>query len=162
RAGERVCVDGVVVEGRSEIDQSLVTGETVPIAAAAGTAVYAGTLNLCGALRVRVTAAAQGTLLDEISRLVDNAVQARSRSVRLAERAARFYAPAVHATALTTLVGWLAFGAPWHDAIVTAVAVLIITCPCALGLAVPAVQVVAAGALFRSGLLVNAGDAIER
>jgi len=162
RAGERVCVDGVVVEGRSEIDQSLVTGETVPIAAAAGTAVYAGTLNLCGALRVRVTAAAQGTLLDEISRLVDNAVQARSRYVRLAERAARFYAPAVHATALTTLVGWLAFGAPWHDAIVTAVAVLIITCPCALGLAVPAVQVVAAGALFRSGLLVNAGDAIER
>src|SRR5262249_37233155 len=97
RAGERVCVDGVVVEGRSEIDQSLVTGETVPIAAAAGTAVYAGTLNLCGALRVRVTAAAQGTLLDEISRLVDNAVQARSRYVRLAERAARFYAPAVHA-----------------------------------------------------------------
>jgi Cu2+-exporting ATPase len=82
--------------------------------------------------------------------------------VRLAERAARLYAPLVHTTALATLLGWVAFGASWHDAIVTAIAVLIITCPCALGLAIPAVQVVAAGALFRSGVLLNAGDAIER
>src|SRR5262249_56892204 len=110
--------------------------------------------------RIRVAAAAKGTLLDEVTRLLDSAVQARSHYVRLAERAARLYAPLVHATALTTLVGWLAFGATWHDAIVTAIAVLIITCPCALGLAIPAVQVVAAGALFRSGVLLNAGDAL--
>jgi Cu2+-exporting ATPase len=162
RPGERITVDGVVTEGRSEIDQSLVTGETAPVAAAPGIAVYAGTVNLSGTLRVRVAAAAKGTLLDEVTRLLDNAVQARSRYVRLAERAARLYAPLVHTTAFATLLGWVAFGATWHDAIITAIAVLIITCPCALGLAIPAVQVVAAGALFRSGVLLNSGDAIER
>ncbi len=162
RPGERISVDGVVIEGHSDIDQSLVTGETAPVPAKKGTAVYAGTMNLSGTLRVRVAAAAKGTLLDEVTRLLDNAVQSRSRYVRLAERAARLYAPLVHTAALATMLGWVAFGASWHDAIITAIAVLIITCPCALGLAIPAVQVVAAGALFRSGLLLNAGDAIER
>jgi P-type Cu2+ transporter len=162
RPGERISVDGVVVDGRSEIDQSLITGETAPAPAAKGANVYAGTMNLSGTLRIRVAAAAKGTLLDEVTRLLDSAVQARSHYVHLAERAARLYAPLVHATALTTLIGWLAFGATWHDAIVTAIAVLIITCPCALGLAIPAVQVVASGALFRAGVLLNTGDAIER
>src|SRR6266540_3219097 len=162
RPGERSAVDGSVIEGQSKIDQSLITGETLPVKAGPGTAVYAGTLNLSGALRVRVSAASEGTLLAEISRLLDNAVQARSRYAQLADRAARLYAPVVHAAAVLTMLGWVAFGASWHDAIVTAIAVLIITCPCALGLAIPAVQVVAAGALFRSGLLLNAGDAIER
>src|SRR5207247_5580489 len=82
--------------------------------------------------------------------------------VQLADRASRLYAPVVHVTALLTMLGWVAFGAGWHDAIVTAIAVLIITCPCALGLAIPAVQTVVAGALFRSGVLINSGDAIER
>ena len=162
RPGERCAVDGSVVEGRSKIDQSLITGETPPVKAAPGTAVYAGTLNLTGALRVRVAAASEGTLLAEVGRLLDNAVQARSRYVQLADRASRLYAPVVHAAALVTMLGWVAFGASWHDAIVTAIAVLIITCPCALGLAIPAVQTVASGAMFRSGVLLNSGDAIER
>jgi Cu2+-exporting ATPase len=162
RPGERIAVDGVVVEGRSEIDQSLVTGETLHSPANKGTNVYAGTLNVGGTLRVRVAAAAKGTLLDEVARLLDNAVDARSRHMRLADRAAKLYAPVVHLTALATMLGWLALGASWHDAIVTAIAVLIITCPCALGLAIPAVQVVSSGALFRAGILLNAGDAIER
>jgi Cu2+-exporting ATPase len=162
RPGERITVDGVITEGRSEIDQSLVTGETTPMGASSGTRVYAGTVNLSGTLRVRVAAAATGTLLDEVTRLLDNAVKARSRYVRLAERAARLYAPLVHTTALATMLGWVALGATWHDAIITAIAVLIITCPCALGLAIPAVQVVASGALFRAGVLLNTGDAIER
>jgi Cu2+-exporting ATPase len=162
RPGERISVDGVVIDGRSEIDQSLITGETAPAAAARGANVYAGTMNLSGTLRLRVAAAAAGTLLDEVTRLLDSAVQARSRYVRLAERAARLYAPLVHTAALATMLGWVAFGATWHDAIITAIAVLIITCPCALGLAIPAVQVVASGALFRAGVLLNAGDAIER
>ena len=98
-----------------------------------------------GALRVRVAAASEGTLLAEISRLLENAVQARSRYVQLADRASRLYAPVVHATALLTMLGWVAFGATWHDAIVTAISVLIITCPCALGLAIPAVQTVVVG-----------------
>ena len=87
---------------------------------------------------------------------------AKSRYLRLADRAARFYAPVVHTTAALTAVGWLIAGASLHDAIVTAIAVLIITCPCALALAIPAVQVVATGALFRSGIILNSGDAIER
>jgi P-type Cu2+ transporter len=162
RPGERSAVDGSVIEGQSRIDQSLITGETRPVKAGPGTAVYAGTLNLTGALRVRVAAASEGTLLAEVSRLLDNAVQARSRYVRLADRASRLYAPIVHAAALLTMLGWLISGAGWHDAIVTAIAVLIITCPCALGLAIPAVQTVVSGALFRAGVLLNSGDAIER
>ncbi|MHC2465196.1 heavy metal translocating P-type ATPase [Bradyrhizobium embrapense] len=162
RPGERCAVDGNVIEGRSEVDQSLITGETLPAMATPGSAVFAGTLIRSGTLRVRATAASGGTLLDEISRLLDRALQARSRYLRLAERASRLYAPVVHATALLTMLGWLAYGASFHDSIVTAIAVLIITCPCALGLAIPAVQTVASGTLFSSGVLLNAGDAIER
>jgi Cu2+-exporting ATPase len=162
RPGERSAVDGNVISGRSEIDQSLITGETLPVIAMPGTAVYAGTLVRSGTLRVRVAAASEATLLAEISRLLDNALQARSRYLRLAERAARMYAPVVHATALLTMLGWLIAGATFHDSIVTAIAVLIITCPCALGLAIPAVQTIASGALFSSGVLLNSGDAIER
>jgi len=162
RPGERSAVDGAVIEGQSRIDQSLITGETLPAKAGPGTAVYAGTLNLSGALRVRVSAAAEGTLLAEIARLLENAVQARSLYLRLADRASRLYAPVVHATAFLTMIGWVAFGASWHDAIVTAIAVLIITCPCALGLAIPAVQTIVSCALFRSGVLLNSGDAVER
>ncbi|MGJ4951639.1 cation-translocating P-type ATPase [Bradyrhizobium sp. HKCCYLS20291] len=162
RPGERCAVDGVVVEGRSEIDQSLITGETLYVPAEQGTAVYAGSLNISGTLRVRVSAAAEGTLLAEITRLLDTALQARSRYMRLADRASRLYAPVVHATAALTVLGWVLAGASWHDAIVTGIAVLIITCPCALGLAIPTVQTVASGAMFKSGVLLNAGDAIER
>jgi Cu2+-exporting ATPase len=162
RPGERSAVDGSVIDGQSKIDQSLITGETQPVSAGLGTSVYAGTLNLSGALRVRVTGASEGTLLAEISRLLENAVQGRSRYVQLADRASRLYAPVVHATALLTMLGWVAFGSTWHEAIVIAIAVLIITCPCALGLAIPAVQTVTSGAMFRAGVLLNAGDAIER
>src|SRR6478752_1395915 len=162
RPGERCAVDGTVIEGRSEIDQSLVTGETLYATAEHGTAVYAGSLNVSGTLRVRVSAASEATLLAEITRLLDNAFQARSRYVRLADRASRLYAPVVHATALLTMIGWVLAGASWHDAVITAIAVLIITCPCALGLAIPTVQTVAAGAMFKAGILLNSGDSIER
>jgi Cu2+-exporting ATPase len=162
RPGERCAVDGTVIEGRSEIDQSLITGETLYASAEQGTAVYAGSLNISGTLRVRVSAASEGTLLAEITRLLDNALQARSRYVQLADRASRLYAPVVHATALLTMIGWVLAGATWHDAVITAIAVLIITCPCALGLAIPTVQTVASGAMFRAGVLLNSGDSIER
>jgi len=162
RPGERVPADGVMLTGDSEIDESLVTGETGLRTVAPGAVIYAGSTNFSGALTMRVTAAGPGTLIDEVERLLDKAVAARSRYRRLADRAARFYAPLVHATAALTAVGWLIAGASLHDAIVTAIAVLIITCPCALALAIPAVQVVASGALFRRGIILNAGDAIER
>src|SRR5579863_4212858 len=162
RPGELIPVDGVVLTGSSAIDDSLVTGETVARAVAPGAAVYAGSINGAGALTVKVVAAGTGTLVDEIERLLDKATAAKSRSVRLADRAARLYAPVVHAAAALTCIGWLIAGASPHDAIVTAIAVLIITCPCAIALAIPAVQVVAAGQLFRSGVILNGGDAIER
>lgn len=162
RPGERCAVDGTVIEGRSEIDQSLITGETLYVTAEQGTPVYAGSMNISGTLRVRVSAASEATLLAEITRLLDNALQARSRYMRLADRASRLYAPVVHATALITILGWVIAGASWHDAIVIGVAVLIITCPCALGLAIPTVQTVASGAMFKAGVLLNSGDAIER
>jgi Cu2+-exporting ATPase len=162
RPGERIPADGTIIGGTSEIDESLVTGETLYRAVAAGTLIYAGSINVSGALTMRVTAAGTGTLVEEVERLLEKATHARSQTVRLADRTARLYAPLVHATAALTAVGWLVAGASVHDSIVIAVAVLIITCPCAIALAIPAVQVVAAGALFRGGVILNGGDAIER
>lgn len=162
RPGERSAVDGTVIEGRSQLDQSLITGETLHVTAEHGSAVYAGSLNISGTLRIRVSAASESTLLAEITRMLDNALQTRSRYVRLADRASRLYAPVVHAAALLTIFGWVLAGASWHDAIVTGIAVLIITCPCALGLAIPTVQTVASGAMFKAGVMLNSGDAIER
>jgi Cu2+-exporting ATPase len=160
--GERVCVDGIVTDGCSEVDQSLVTGETTASEVKPGARVYAGTLNISGALRIHVQAAGKDTLLDEIDRLMNQAVESRSRYVSLSDRAARLYAPVVHATALLTLVGWIALGLGWQPALIIAITVLIITCPCALGLAIPAVQVVAASALFRRKVMLKQGDALER
>ncbi len=162
RPGERIGVDGAVEDGRSEIDQSLVTGETAPVEVSAGSPVYAGTVNLTGALRIRVRSAASGTFLDEVNGLLERAIEQRSSYVRLADRAAKLYVPFVHAAALLTFVAWLAVGAGWQQALLVAITVLIITCPCALGLAVPAVQAVAAGALFRRGLILHSGEALER
>ena len=161
RPGERVPADGVVLGGGSEIDDSLITGETARRKVAAGATIYAGSMNYFGTLTLKVTAVGGTALIDAIERLLEKAAAAKSRAMRLADRAARVYAPLVHATAALTLVGWLLAGASVHDAIVTAIAVLIITCPCALALAIPAVQVVASGALFRSGVILNSGDAIE-
>ncbi|HLH96409.1 MAG TPA: heavy metal translocating P-type ATPase [Xanthobacteraceae bacterium] len=162
RPGDRIPADGSVISGTSEIDESLVTGETARRRVGAGTAVYAGAMNFSGALTLRVIAADGGTLIDEVERLLQKAIEQKSQTVRLADRVSRYYAPFVHATAALTAIGWLLAGASVHDALVTAITVLIITCPCALALAIPTVQVVASGALFRSGLILNAGDAIER
>lgn len=162
RPGERVPVDGIVVSGIAGVDESLVTGETLPRSLAAGAAIHAGSLVHDGTLHIRTTAAGTGTFIEEVERLLENAATAKSGYVRLADRAARLYAPVVHATAALSLAGWLIAGASLHQAVLIAVAVLIITCPCALALAVPAVQVVAAGTLMRRGVLLNSGDALER
>ncbi|WP_103096863.1 heavy metal translocating P-type ATPase [Novosphingobium guangzhouense] len=161
-AGESLAADGEVVDGRTTIDTSMLTGESDPRPAAAGDLVHAGTINLGNPVRVRVTAAAQDTAIADIARLMDEAGQSRSRYVRVADRAARLYAPAVHTLAFLSFCGWMLAGAGVYKALTIATAVLIITCPCALGLAVPAAQVVAAGALMRRGLLIKDGSALER
>ncbi|MGF1476013.1 MAG: heavy metal translocating P-type ATPase [Geminicoccaceae bacterium] len=161
--GDRLPVDGVVLQGRSEIDRSLVTGESTPEPVGPGTIVHAGTNNLTGAVDVRIQATGEGTLLADIVRLVEAAERSKNAYVRLADRAAQIYAPTVHILALATFIGWLVTtGGDWRVSLFTAVAVLIITCPCALGLAVPAVQTVAAGRLLRRGIMMKDGTALER
>jgi Cu2+-exporting ATPase len=161
--GSRMPVDGSVLEGMSDLDVSLVNGESAPRAVAAGSSVFAGTLNLTGPLRVLVNKAGEATLLAEIVRLIEASEDRRCRHVRIADRVARYYAPVVHTMALTAFLGWTLIGAmAWQDAMMIAISVLIITCPCALALAVPVVQVVASQRLMRSGILLKNGEALER
>jgi P-type Cu2+ transporter len=162
-AGDRIPTDGTIAAGRSELDNSLLTGESMPVSAVPGDKVYAGSLNLVAPLEIRVTAAGDDTFLAGIARLMAAAEQGRARYVRLADRVARLYAPLVHVLAVGTFMGWLFFsGVGAVGALMTAVTVLIITCPCALALAVPVVQVVATGLLLRRGVLVKSADALER
>lgn len=161
--GDRVPVDGTVAAGQSSVDTSLVTGESAPRQVTTGDELFAGTVNQDGSLDITVTATGGDTLLAGIVRLMEAAEQSKARYTRLADRAARIYAPAVHLFALVAFLGWMTIGdLAWQPALLIAVSVLIITCPCALGLAVPAVQVVAAGRLMRQGIIVKSGDALER
>lgn len=162
RPGDRAPVDGVVLDGASLVDESLVTGETMPRAIVAGDMLYAGALCLDGAMTVTCSAASGDTLMDEIDRLISRACESKSRYTLLADRVARHYAPVVHVSAALTFLVWMLLGWTAHDSLVTAITVLIITCPCALGLAAPVVQVIAAGSLFRAGVLLNRADALER
>ncbi|MFC4254376.1 cadmium-translocating P-type ATPase [Altererythrobacter xixiisoli] len=161
-AGERLAADGEIITGNSRFDQSLLTGESAPVLAGRGDPVLAGTLNLDAPVDVRVSHAGRDTTLAEIARLMEASMQNRSRYVRIADRAASYYAPAVHALAAMAVIGWLIAGAGIYQALVIGVAVLIITCPCALGLAVPVAQVVASGSLMRAGIMVKDGSALER
>ncbi len=161
-AGEKVPVDCHVLDGTSALDAALVTGETLPVEAVSGTSLYSGMINLSGALTVEADAARDDSLLAEIAHMVEAGEQSRSRYVKLADKAARLYVPIVHTLAALTFIGWMMVGGDLRTSIINAIAVLIITCPCALALAVPAVQVVASGRLFRSGVLVKSGDALER
>ncbi len=161
-AGDRISADGKIVDGRTEIDEQLITGETVPRTAGAGDTVYAGTVALNAPIEIEATAADDDTLIAEIARLMETAEQNKGRYVRLADRAAALYAPVVHTLGLLTFLGWMALGAGWEQALMTAISVLIITCPCALALAVPAVQVAATSRLFRNGVIMTKADGLER
>ncbi|HTO28885.1 MAG TPA: heavy metal translocating P-type ATPase, partial [Devosia sp.] len=165
-AGEKVAADGIVFSGQSDIDTQLVTGETLPRPAGPGDKLYAGMINQSAPLCLDVSAAADESLLSEIVGLMEKAEQTQSPYVRFADRVARLYAPVVHGLALATFLGWLVYGyavgAPvWEDALLKAMAVLIITCPCAMGLAVPVVHVLASSRLFREGILLKSGKGLE-
>lgn len=161
-AGERIPVDSTVAAGASDLDCSLVTGEGAPQPVAAGAEVRAGTLNLTGPLTLVALRAAADSFLAEMTRMMEAAEGGRARYRRIAERVSSLYAPVVHLTAFLTFLGWVAADGDWRKAMTIAIAVLIITCPCALGLAVPIVQVVAARRLFEGGIMVKDGGAMER
>jgi P-type Cu2+ transporter len=163
RPGGRIPADGVVTAGTSEIDRSLLTGESLPAFAGAGSVLSAGEVNLTGPLTLRVTAAGRDSSLHRMADLVAVAENARTRYTSLADRAARAYSPLVHLLALGAFLAWMQVsGGDLRLAVNIAAAVLIITCPCALGLAVPAVVTAASGRLFRAGLLIKDGTALER
>ncbi|MGI3169333.1 heavy metal translocating P-type ATPase [Pseudooceanicola sp. C21-150M6] len=162
RPGARMPVDGQITEGRSELDRSLLTGETLPVQATPGTAVSAGEVNLTGPLTVRATAVGQETSLHRMADLVAIAESGRSRYTSLADKAAKLYAPGVHILSALAFLGWLIWAGDLRVALNIAAAVLIITCPCALGLAVPAVTTAASGRLFKRGMLVKHETALER
>ncbi|MCX7585295.1 heavy metal translocating P-type ATPase [Phenylobacterium sp. 58.2.17] len=162
RPGERIPVDAVIAAGVSELDKSMLTGETLPVRVVPGEACQAGALNLGGVLRLRAVARSEDSAVAAIARLVEAGAQSRSKYVQLADKAAALYVPIIHTAAALTFVGVWALGMGPREALLRAVAVLIITCPCALGLAVPAVQVTASARLFRRGVLVKSGAALER
>ena len=161
-AGQRIPVDGIILTGRSEIDTHIATGETVPSLSGPEDMIYAGMINLTAPLTMKVVSAHSDSFLSEITKLVEIGEQGKSNFVKIADRAARAYVPVVHSLAALTFIGWLFVGAELRPAALNAIAVLIITCPCALGLAVPAVQIVASGRLFKHGILIKSGDALER
>ncbi len=161
-AGERLAVDAEVISGASDVDLRMVTGEVEPSAAYSGQLLHAGAVNLSAPLRVRAAAPASQSLTAEIGRLLEAGEQKKSSFRRIADRAAEAYVPQVHIAAGLTFVTWLVLGASLSQAAFIAITVLIITCPCAIALAAPMVQVAAAGRLFRHGAYLSSGDALER
>lgn len=162
KAGERVPVDSTVLGEGAVFDYAHVTGESVPHAIAAGETVVAGASNLGGVVQLRAEKASTDSYLARMAAMMDAAEHARTRPRRIADRAAQYYAPVVHTLAAATFIGWGVTSGDWHAAVLNAVAVLIITCPCALALAVPIVHVAAAGRLFEQGILMKDGAALER
>ncbi len=160
--GERIPADAEILTGRTTVDESMLTGESVPVARAIGEPILAGTLNYDGAITARVTALASETTLAQIANLVDQAQSSRAPMERLADRASAIFVPIVLGLALLTCAGWLLFDHSVAHAIASTVAVLVIACPCAMGLAVPAALTVAIGRGAQFGVLIKGGEALER
>ena len=164
RPGERLPVDGVVIEGMSSIDESMLTGESVPVDKDVGSAVYGGTINAVGSFKYRVNGIGRDTMLSKIVRMVEEAQASKAPVQRLADQVSAYFVPSVIGVAILTFGFWLVFGPEpsYLHAILTAVAVLIIACPCALGLATPAAIMVGTGKGAEFGVLIRSAETLER
>ncbi|MBB5372998.1 heavy metal translocating P-type ATPase [Acidocella aromatica] len=162
RPGERVPVDGIVTEGTGSLDESPVTGEALPVTRGPGAKLLAGTLNLNAVLRLRVTSAAGESFLDRMARMIEDAQATKPRVQKLADQVAAVFVPVVVGLALLTLLAWLAHGEAYPQAIINAVSVLVIACPCAMGLATPAAILAGTGAAAKQGILFRTADALEQ
>ena len=160
--GERLPVDVDLVSDTADVNTSLVTGESLPETVGTGARLYAGTINLDAPVEVRVAATSDDSLIAEISKLLDVGEQKRSTYRQIADKAAQLYVPTVHTLAAAAFIGWMLATGDIRLSLFTAISVLIITCPCALALAAPVVQIVAAGRLFDRGAFLKSGDALER
>jgi len=161
-AGERIPVDVRIVSGATDLDRALVTGESSPVSVRTGCEIEAGALNLTGPIDAVVLRPVSESFLAQMMGMLATAEEGRGRYVRIADRAARLYAPLIHLLALATFIGWMAVTGDWQQAAFIAISVLIVTCPCALALAVPVAHVVAAGRLMAEGILMKDGSALER
>ena len=165
RPGEKVPVDGVVEDGSSSVDESMLTGESMPVEKTAGDVVIGATLNRTGSLVIRTRAVGQDTTLAQIVRLVEDAQGSKAPMQRLADQVSSWFIPVVLALAALTFAGWAAFGPDdgrWTLAIGTTIAVIIIACPCALGLATPTAIMVGTGKAAELGILIGSGEALEQ
>jgi P-type Cu+ transporter len=162
KPGGRIPADGLVAEGQSAVDESMLTGEPIPVLRSSGDRVSAGTVNGTGLLRVRVTAAGQGTLLAQIARMMREAQSTRAPLQKLADRISAVFVPVVVAVSILTFALWLLLTGDLSRALTASVAVLIIACPCAMGLAVPAAVMVSTGRAASLGILIKGGEALER
>jgi Cu+-exporting ATPase len=164
RPGEKTPVDGVVIDGRSTLDESMVTGESMPVTRTIGDAVIAGTLNQSGALVIEAKRVGRDTMLSQIVQLVADAQRSRAPIQRLADKVSGWFVPAVIAVALLAFIGWWAFGPEpsFTYGLIAAVSVLIIACPCALGLATPMSIMAGVGRAARQGVLIRNAEALER
>ncbi|MEO9459535.1 MAG: heavy metal translocating P-type ATPase [Lentilitoribacter sp.] len=161
--GDRTPVDGVMVSGQTDLDRSLVNGESDTHAPKIGEEIEAGVLNLTGAIDIKASKPADQSFLSEVSKMLEAAENSRMTYVSLADRMAKIYAPVVHIFALVAFLIWFFLvGETWYTSLNIAISVLIITCPCALGLAVPVTNVIAANQLFKNGILMRDGTALER
>ena len=161
RAGERIAVDGVVTQGRTHVDESLITGESLPVAKSVGDKVTGGSINAEGPLTVKTLAVGAETTLERIIRMVESAQAAKAPIQRIVDRVSAVFVPVVLAIALLTLVGWVAASGNWEQALINAVAVLVIACPCALGLATPTAIMAGTGVAAQHGILIKDAQALE-
>ncbi len=162
RPGERVAIDGEIIEGMTALDESVVTGESIPVDRGVGGEVVAGSMNLTGRLVVRSSTDGSSTTLSRIAEIVLNAQSSKTKIQRLADRVAGIFVPAVLAVAFVTVMVWGLFVGDWTTGIISATTVLVISCPCALGLATPTAVMVGSGAASRRGILVRTAEALER